>query len=268
MEARILKEKGERDVATIKELNLDSCKSTNVAGLSEDWKSLENLVLSNVGLTSLKGFPRLPNLKKLELNKNNLCEGLDALACLPKLEELDLSGNEVKDFDAVQPLAEVGTLKCLILKGCDVCKVKDYKTKMFDLIPSLEELDGEKKEKVQENGVKEKNGTHEVVDLEDSDDDDDDDDVVEEEVGDDGSVDEEEESEEENDIPLEALYKKIDDEEDMEDDDDFEAEEEVEGSDEEIEDEDEDLSVNISQNSVEEPKGARGTKRKHENEEN
>ncbi|KAB7498086.1 Acidic leucine-rich nuclear phosphoprotein 32 family member A [Armadillidium nasatum] len=260
MEARILKEKGDRDVASIKELTLNDCECSNVSGLTEDWKSLENLKIVNVGLTSLKGFPRLPSLKKLELSRNNLSDGLDALACLPKLEELNLSANTVKDLKAIQPLAQVNTLKSIKLKGCDICKVENYKEKLFELIPSLELVDGEKKSKEspEENGVGSKNGKHGKGDEEELSDEDDD--SIDE--SEDGEEEDDSDSEDDGEVPLEALYGKINDDEEDEE---FEAEEEEE--DEEIEEEEEEeVSLNVSQNSSEETEEVRGTKRKHEDE--
>lgn len=54
----------------VKELNLDNCRSTNIVGLSDEYVNLEILSLNNVGLTTLKGFPTLPKLRKLELSDN------------------------------------------------------------------------------------------------------------------------------------------------------------------------------------------------------
>lgn len=51
----------------IKELNLDNSRSTSIVGLTEEFVNLESLSLINVGLTTLKGFPKLPNLKKVRL---------------------------------------------------------------------------------------------------------------------------------------------------------------------------------------------------------
>lgn len=56
----------------ITELNLDNCRSTNIVGLTDDFTALEALSLINVGLTTLKGFPKLPNLTRLELSDNRL----------------------------------------------------------------------------------------------------------------------------------------------------------------------------------------------------
>lgn len=57
-------------ILQIKELNLDNCRSTSIVGLTDEFCNLEVLSLINVGLTSLKGFPKLPNLRKLELSDN------------------------------------------------------------------------------------------------------------------------------------------------------------------------------------------------------
>lgn len=54
----------------IKELNLDNCRSTSIEGLTDEFTALEKLSLINVGLTSLKSFPKLASLKKLELSDN------------------------------------------------------------------------------------------------------------------------------------------------------------------------------------------------------
>ncbi len=88
----------------IKDLNLDNCRSTNIVGLTDDFVNLETLSLINVGLTSLKGFPKLPNLKKLELSDNRISGGLNLLNGSPKLTHLNLSGNKIKDLETLEPL--------------------------------------------------------------------------------------------------------------------------------------------------------------------
>jgi len=52
----------------IKELVLDNCRSTQIVGLTNEFSALESLSLINVGLTSLKGFPKLPSLKKVHIH--------------------------------------------------------------------------------------------------------------------------------------------------------------------------------------------------------
>ena len=52
----------------IKKLFLDNSQSTtSIAGLLDEFVNLTVLSMNNVGLTSLKGFPRLPNLIKVKI---------------------------------------------------------------------------------------------------------------------------------------------------------------------------------------------------------
>ena len=44
---------------------MDSCRGQQIDGLTDEFKSLEALSLINVGLTTLKGFPNLPSLKRV-----------------------------------------------------------------------------------------------------------------------------------------------------------------------------------------------------------
>ena len=55
-------------------------------------------------LSSLKGFPKLPELKKLELSDNRISSGLAALKECPKLSHLSLSNNKLKDLESLEPL--------------------------------------------------------------------------------------------------------------------------------------------------------------------
>jgi len=142
MEKRIELEKRGRSPNQIKELNLDNCRSTTILGLSEEYAALESLSLINVGLTSLKGFPKLTNLKKLELSDNRISGGLNLLHGSPKLTHLNLSGNKIKDLDTLDPLKEFKSLKNLDLFNCDVTNIESYRDKVFNLIPSLKYLDG------------------------------------------------------------------------------------------------------------------------------
>lgn len=142
MEKRIELEKRGKNPEQIKDLNLDNCRSTSIVGLSDEFVNLENLSLINVGLTSLKGFPKLPNLKKLELSDNRISNGLNLLTTSPKVTHLNLSGNKIKDLEALQPLKEFKHLKSLDLFNNEATSIDKYKEKIFGLIPSLKCLDG------------------------------------------------------------------------------------------------------------------------------
>ncbi|KAL3279923.1 hypothetical protein HHI36_017430 [Cryptolaemus montrouzieri] len=129
MENRVALERRGKNPADIKELNLDNCRSTSIVGLTDEYCKLESLSLINVGLTSLKGFPKLPNLKKLELSDNRIINGLNLLETSPKLTHLNLSGNKIKDLETLEPLKNFKYLKNLDLFNNDVTTVEDYRRK-------------------------------------------------------------------------------------------------------------------------------------------
>ena len=91
----------------VKELNLDNACATQIEGLTDEYTNLETLSLINVGLTTLKGFPKLPKLKKLELSDNRISNGLGALKDCPLLTHLNLSNNKIKDLEAIEPVVNI-----------------------------------------------------------------------------------------------------------------------------------------------------------------
>ncbi|XP_035906712.1 acidic leucine-rich nuclear phosphoprotein 32 family member A isoform X1 [Anopheles stephensi] len=149
MEKRILLEKRGRSDDEITELILDNCRSTYIDGLTDSFTALETLSLINVGLVSLKNFPKLSNLRKLELSDNRISNGLSHLMGSPKLTHLNLSGNRIKDFDELQPLKDLENLEVLDLFNNQVTLIENYREKLFQLIPSLNYLDGFDKEYVE-----------------------------------------------------------------------------------------------------------------------
>ncbi|EDO41464.1 predicted protein [Nematostella vectensis] len=142
MEKRIELESRNKSPGEITELILDNCRSTSIVGLTDEFVKLEILSMINVGLTTLKNFPKLPNLRKLELSDNRISSGLQNLTGSPKLTHLSLSGNKIKDLETLEPLEKLSNLKSLDLFNCEVTNVDDYKNKVFELIPSLRYLDG------------------------------------------------------------------------------------------------------------------------------
>lgn len=121
---------------------MDNCRSTNIIGLTDEYTNLEILSLNNVGLTTLKGFPTLPKLRKLELSDNRISNGLHFLNGCKKLTHLNLSGNKIKDLQTLKPLEEFESLRNLDLFNNDVTNIEDYRSKVFALHPSLKYLDG------------------------------------------------------------------------------------------------------------------------------
>lgn len=143
MEQRIQAESRGFKPGEVLELNLDNCRTTGqVEGLTESFINLDYLSLNNAGLTSLKNFPKLPNLRRLELSDNRISSGLHHLQGFQKLTHLNLSGNKIKDLETLKPLAELANLKSLDLYNCEVTNVENYRSEVFKLCSSLKYLDG------------------------------------------------------------------------------------------------------------------------------
>jgi len=233
MEKRLELERRGKEPAQIKELNLDNARATQIEGLSDEYVNLENLSLISVGLTTLKGFPKLASLKKLELSDNRISNGLQALQECPKLSHLNLSNNKLKDLEAIEPLKSFEQLTHLDLFNNDICNIEEYRTKVFKLLPNLKFLDDadaddNDEEESDDEGA---NGAEEG----DEDDGEDDDDEVEGEEDEDDSDELSDDEEDDGEMTLSDLYKKnLDDDEDGED---F-VEGEEEEEDDDIDDED------------------------------
>lgn len=209
MEKRVALEKRGLPDDQITELILDNCRSTNIEGLTDSFVALEVLSLINVGLTSLKNFPKLPALRKLELSDNRISNGISHLTGSPKLTHLNLSGNRIKDFEELQPLKELEKLEVLDLFNNEVTATENYRDKIFELIPSLKYLDGFDREDTEapSDEEDEANGGGDDDDEEDSSDYDEDDDndisladVYNDNLEEDGSDWNEEDGEGEDDI--------------------------------------------------------------------
>ncbi|XP_055631491.1 acidic leucine-rich nuclear phosphoprotein 32 family member A [Toxorhynchites rutilus septentrionalis] len=164
MEKRIALEKRGLPDEQIVELILDNCRSTSIEGLTDSFTALEVLSLINVGLVSLKSFPKLPSLRKLELSDNRISSGLNHLTGSPKLTHLNLSGNRIKGFEELKPLKELGKLEVLDLFNNEVTMTENYRDKIFELIPSLKYLDGFDKEDAEAPSDEEDGGGEEEED--------------------------------------------------------------------------------------------------------
>lgn len=254
MEKRIELEKRGRTPDQIYELNLDNCRSTTIEGLTDEFTNLKTLSLINVGLTSLKGFPKLPNLQRLELSDNRITNGLNLLHTSPNLTNLNLSGNKIKDLETLEPLKDFEHLKSLDLFNNEVTSIENYRDKLFKLLPSLKYLDGFDAKEQEVDDSEQEGDSVNGNDIDDSDE------------YDEGEGNEEEEDEEldEEDVGLEAVYKDNLDEESEGDDYEGGATDE---DDEEDEDLDEEESFQADAEGGEEDSSPRGKKRKHDGEE-
>jgi len=143
MKERLELERGKHKPSEVRELILDNSKATQIEGLTDEYENLESLSIIAVGLTSLKGLPKLNKLRKLELSDNRLSNGLQTLVdqC-PALVKLNLSGNKIRDIDTLKPLAGLKHLTYLDLYNCEVQDIDEYREQTFKVISQLKYLDG------------------------------------------------------------------------------------------------------------------------------
>jgi len=143
MDERIKLEIRDKQPSEVVELVLDNCKATQISGLTSEFSSLTTLSMINVGLTSFDGFPKLPSLRTIDLSDNKLSGELEKLVenC-PKLYHVNLCANKIATYESLLPLQKLEELTALDLFDCSVTEIKDYREKVFEMLPQLKYLDG------------------------------------------------------------------------------------------------------------------------------
>ena len=76
------------------------------------------------------------------MSDNRISGGLNALSGCTALKSLNLSGNRIKELEALKPLAELANLKNLDLFHCEVTNLDNYREEVFKMLPTLVGLDG------------------------------------------------------------------------------------------------------------------------------
>ncbi|KJH53556.1 leucine Rich repeat-containing domain protein [Dictyocaulus viviparus] len=144
MEGRYVLELRDRDPATVEDLVLDGCESAEIEGINDKLVNLQSLSMVHVGLQNLKNMPKLPQLSKLDISDNSIAGGLEHVAdnC-PELLHLNLASNKISKIEDLEPLkklklAELDLFNNPVTVGGD----GDYRSKIFEMIPSLQILDG------------------------------------------------------------------------------------------------------------------------------
>lgn len=134
----------DRDPATVEDLVLDGCESAEIEGLTDKLVRLQSLSMVHVGLQSLKNLPKLPMLTKLDISDNSIAGGLEHVAdCCPELLHLNLASNKIAKVEDLEPLkkmklCELDLFNNPVADGVD----SEYRSKIFEMIPSLQILDG------------------------------------------------------------------------------------------------------------------------------
>ena len=140
---------GKHEPKEIEELNLDgfnekveSFKLYHKEGL-ELYNNLIHLSLNNIGLENLSNFPEIKCLMILSL-KNNKLKG-DDFDIIPKnypnLYKLKISFNQIDSIDKLSCLNQLQLKKLEIKENPFTKNDKEYRDKIYKLIPSLEIVD-------------------------------------------------------------------------------------------------------------------------------
>jgi len=212
MDKRINLELRGQHPSEAKELDLSGCKNVvEFEGLTEEFTSLEVLDVSNSNIASLEGFPKLPNLRRIDLSKTRICKNFEPLLVCTNLQHISLNGNRIKDFSVFEPLKSLVHLTHLEF-GLEECRPK-----IFEVLPHLQFVDGDDIDGNAEEDETQMNGTM-GTEAEDDEDGDDELDIEEEEED---SEEDSDEGEEEVGSGLDTLYTSVNREEDEEDEDNF-----------------------------------------------
>ena len=181
----------------------------------EGIEELISLGLNNCHLTSLGNFPKLPNLIRLEIIKNNFdASELALLKHLTKIESISLSENKIEKFEDLKPLTGFKDLLQLDLSATPLAMKPEYRSKIFEMFPSLQILDNRDQEGnlFKYSDDEDENEGNDEDDLEnreedseneygDEDEDEDEDEEVDEDENDEEDEEDEEEEEEEEEAP-------------------------------------------------------------------
>jgi len=223
-----------RQPVEVKLLDLSGCKTGgDMVGLTDEYVNLESLDLSNSYITSLKTFPKLKTLKKVDLSGNRLTKGLEYLTECTNLNHIIINNNRFKELEVMEPLKSLPSLTHLELgNSFPNLTSEEYKRKMFEMLPSLKYLDQED----QDGNMEDEEDVH-VNGNGVADDDDDLEDGDDELEDEEAELEDEEESDVDEVTPgLETMFQTPilnEDEEESEDDDASEEDEELDDSEEE-----------------------------------
>lgn len=98
--------------------------------------------MNECALVSLENFPDMPSLEELILESNRLGGAeLVHLSHLKGLKWLSLFENVIKDVDDFKALKGL-PLEHLEIIGNDVTKSAEYRKRLFEVIPTLQIIDG------------------------------------------------------------------------------------------------------------------------------
>jgi len=139
---------GVENLRKLKRLDVQANRLKKIDNLSSQVDTLEELYLSHNGISNEGAMLGLSlpfsKLTTLDLSRNCLTS-TEPFKHLYTLEELWLSGNEIATFEDVLPIQELGKrcLECICLEYNPVSKEFDYRKRLKEILPSLNQIDAD-----------------------------------------------------------------------------------------------------------------------------
>ena len=138
------------DYKTLDQVMLDGLTLSSLGSL-EFLKDMPTLELLSMNFCQLKGldvaFPAGLPLQRLELSDNELTSAdLEKLANLQALTELHLNEAKLDSVKDLQPLKALKALKILQVLETPLAKTDNYRAEIFALLPNLDVVDSFDKE--------------------------------------------------------------------------------------------------------------------------
>lgn len=125
---------------------MQSNRLTKIENLSAQVDTLEELYLAHNGI-DIEGAKcetglalNFTALDTLDLSRNRLID-TTPFAHLTTLTELWISGNDIKTFDDIQSLSNLTSLEGIYLEYNPVASEFEYRKKLAEMIPSLNQID-------------------------------------------------------------------------------------------------------------------------------
>ena len=115
--------------------------SDEVKAYLENFEWLEELSMVSCNLNTLKNFPELPNLLKIDLSDNHLKDSdLEELLKYKKLTELRMANNLIGNWSLIQNLEKL-PLNFIDFSDCPISKMDKYREKFYENFKNLKILD-------------------------------------------------------------------------------------------------------------------------------
>lgn len=133
----------------LRKLDLQSNRLTRIENLHGQVDTLEELYLSHNAIdvegAKVETGLALPftQLSTIDMSRNRLTD-TSPFAHLTSLNDLWISGNDIKSFDDIEPIRGLTQLDSLYLEYNPVDKDFEYRMKLAKMIPSLTQIDANK----------------------------------------------------------------------------------------------------------------------------